>query len=48
MLFCSSIQMVYSETFIHRFRQGVWKRNDGFGKTIDAGAMVEIGFAQGP
>jgi hypothetical protein len=27
---------------------GVWKRNNGSGKTIDAGAIVEIGFAQGP
>jgi hypothetical protein len=27
---------------------GVWERNSGSGKTIDAGAIVEIGFAQGP
>jgi hypothetical protein len=26
----------------------VWKRNNGYGKTIDAGAIVEIGFAQEP
>jgi hypothetical protein len=30
------------------FSLGVWKRNNGSGKTIDAGAIVEIGFAQGP
>jgi hypothetical protein len=30
------------------FSSGVWKRNSGSGKTIDAGAIVEIGFAQGP
>jgi hypothetical protein len=30
------------------FLSGVWKRNNGSGKTIDAGAIVEIGFAQGP
>jgi hypothetical protein len=27
---------------------GGWKRNNGSGKTIDVGAIVEIGFAQGP
>jgi hypothetical protein len=32
----------YSETSIHRFRRGSEK------ETIDAGAIVEIGFAQGP
>jgi hypothetical protein len=26
----------------------IQKRNNGSGKTIDAGAIVEIGFAQGP
>jgi hypothetical protein len=30
------------------FSSGVWKRNNGSRKTIDAGAIVEIGFAQGP
>jgi hypothetical protein len=30
------------------FSSGVWKRNNGSGKTIDAGAIVEIWFAQGP
>jgi hypothetical protein len=30
------------------FLSGVWKRNNRSGKTIDAGAIVEIGFAQGP
>jgi hypothetical protein len=30
------------------FLSGVWKRNNGSGKTIDAGPIVEIGFAQGP
>jgi hypothetical protein len=30
------------------FLLGVWKRNNGSRKTIDAGAIVEIGFAQGP
>jgi hypothetical protein len=30
------------------FSSGVWKRNNGSGRTIDAGAIVEIGFAQGP
>jgi hypothetical protein len=30
------------------FLSGVWKRNNGSGKTIDAGAIVEVGFAQGP
>jgi hypothetical protein len=29
------------------FSSGVWKRNNGSWKTIDAGAIVEIGFAQG-
>jgi hypothetical protein len=38
----------YSKTSIHRFRRGSEKRNNGSGKTIDAGAIVEIGFAQGP
>jgi hypothetical protein len=32
----------YSETSIHRFRWGSEK------ETMDAGAIVEIGFAQGP
>jgi hypothetical protein len=27
---------------------GGLKKNNGFGKTIDAGAIVETGFAQGP
>jgi hypothetical protein len=27
---------------------GVLKRNNGSGKSIDVGATVEIGFAQGP
>jgi hypothetical protein len=30
------------------FSSGVWKRNNWSGKTIDAGAIVEVGFAQGP
>jgi hypothetical protein len=30
------------------FSLGVWKRKNGSGKTIDAGAIVEIWFAQGP
>jgi hypothetical protein len=30
------------------FSSEVWKRNNGSGKTIDTGAMVEIKFAQGP
>jgi hypothetical protein len=30
------------------FSSGVWKRNNESGKTIDAGAIVKIGFAQGP
>jgi hypothetical protein len=30
------------------FSSGVWKRNNGSGKTIDARAIVKIGFAQGP
>jgi hypothetical protein len=30
------------------FVGGSEKKNSGSGKTIDAGAMVEIGFAQGP
>jgi hypothetical protein len=33
---------LYSETSIHRFWRGSEK------ETIDAGAIVEIGFAQGP
>jgi hypothetical protein len=37
----------YSETSIHRFCRGVSKRNNGSGKT-DGGAIVEIGFTQGP
>jgi hypothetical protein len=38
----------YSETSIHRFRRGSEKKNNGSGKTIDVGAIVEIGFTQGP
>jgi hypothetical protein len=30
------------------FSSGVWKRNNGSRKIIDAGAIVEIGFAEGP
>jgi hypothetical protein len=30
------------------FVGGLKKKNNGSGKTIDAGAIVEIGFAQGP
>jgi hypothetical protein len=43
-----SEKLKYSETSIHRFPRGYEKKNDGSGKTIDAGAIVEIGFAQGP
>jgi hypothetical protein len=39
---------IHSETSIHRFRRGSEKKNSGSGKTIDAGAIVEIGFTQGP
>jgi hypothetical protein len=38
---------MYSETSIHRFCCGSEKENRS-GKTIDVGAIVEIGFAQGP
>jgi hypothetical protein len=38
----------YSETSIHRFRRGSEKETMDHGKKIDAGALVEIGFAQGP
>jgi hypothetical protein len=34
--------------FYSSFSSGVWKRYNGSGKTINAGAIVEIGFAQGP
>jgi hypothetical protein len=33
---------MYSETSIHRFHGGVWKRNDGSGKTVDAGAYIKL------
>jgi hypothetical protein len=39
---------MYSETSIHRFRRGSEKERMDPGKKIDAGAIVEIAFAQGP
>jgi hypothetical protein len=40
---------LYSETSIPRFRLGSEKETMDLGKQyVDAGAIVEIGFAQGP
>jgi hypothetical protein len=44
---CSIFKYIHWNLY-SSFSSGVWKRNDGSGKTIDAGAIVEIGFAQGP
>jgi hypothetical protein len=44
----STVVTIYNETSIHRFRWGSGKKNNGSGKTIDAGAIVEIGYTQGP
>jgi hypothetical protein len=38
--FHKALATKYSETSIHRFRRGVWKRNNGSRKTIDTGATV--------
>jgi hypothetical protein len=43
-----SVPLHIQWNFYSSFSLGVWKRNNGSGKTIDAGAIVEIGFAQGP
>jgi hypothetical protein len=37
-----AVRLKYSETSVHRFRRESEK------ETIDVGAIVEIGFAQGP
>jgi hypothetical protein len=43
-----SIQVLIQWNLYSSFSSGVWKRNNVSGKTIDVGAIVEIGSAQGP
>jgi hypothetical protein len=35
------LKMKYSETSINRFRRGILKKNDGYGRTIGAGACIK-------